>query len=686
MTFFRSQPGLKTLGLVFLFFAGLQTTWLLLDQRALVVERHFLAAAQIAHEWRQDAIGAQYPEHGFLSPYPPLLAYWSAPGLALAGVRGDVAVLTLLPFAWLLLWSVWKIARLYMSEPAAVAAATLALAFHHVVVAEPNYPAYPFLKEYLLDLPLSALVAWSLYLLLRVHGNDSLRYRLGLGLAAGLGALTKVSYPLYLAILLGTVYTASGAPRPPWRRWLVPAVLAAAIALPWYAWHAPDLIQALIHHEFNPAWAAECGMPPVFSAAAATYAGRLLLRLLSAPLALAAAGAFAWTLFRRPAGWKLAAAGALLSQLVLLLVWGKSERLLAPVVLFPALALGLAADLPRQPAFRTLLAGVFIVTAACRMILMNGFVPPAWLRTFPEAVRAEIAPSRHDWALDALLDDMERHRDPSLLLKTAVVPFLGRFRHASLQQKAGARSLRLAQESEWTMRSDSWRDDLESTEFIVTKTGSQGPLRFTPNTDALDAWLREREDAAVRRLADYPLPDGSLATLWHHRRTFPAWSRFAGTRPRDFLASFDENIRLLGYEIRREPDRLELRFQWWCDAAPDRDVRLFIQVREGYRNLTKDSFTPGSGVYPTALWKPASGLVETYVLPLPETCRAGDYDVWIGWHRRRERLGVRDSIFPLLVKALCIGKTAPRRQGALAILDPDAGPASPLRLPPLPGR
>lgn len=676
----------KTLLLVCLVFTAMQIAWLLVDQRMLVVERHFLAAAQIAHEWRHDNVGAQYPEHGSLSPYPPFLAYWSAPGLALFGVNGDVAALTLIPFAWLLLWGVWKTTRMFMPDLPAAATAALTLAFHHTMVMEPNYPAYPFMKEYLLDLPLSAFTAASLYMMLRLFDNSSLRHELGLGLTAGLGALTKVSFPLYLLILFAAAHIGVTSPRPSWRRWRLPLIIAAAIALPWYLLHAPDLFRAIVSRELNAGWAEECGMPHILSISGIAYAARIAQRLMSLPLALIAAAALIFAVIRKPKAWKFVLAGVLISQFSILFIWGKSERLTAPVIMFPAMALGLAALMPKRRSVQNAIAALWIIAAFGRMFLMNGFVPPALLRAFPETVKAEIAPSKNDWAVREIIGEIEKQRDSSVLLKATVVPFLGHFRHASFQQMAGSRGLRMAQESEWLIRSPAWRSELEASEFIVTKTGSQGPARFAPNADAIAAWIMERENSSVRIIAEHTLPDGSIAALWHHERERPTWERITEIKPANFLASFDNGIKLLGYEIKRKPDSLELRFQWWCESTPSQDARLFIQAREGYRNLTKQSYTPGAGLLPTALWKSTAGLDETYVLPLPENCRSGDHDVWIGWHRRGKRVPARDSIFPLFVKALCIGKTAPSRQGALAGPDPDTGLATPLKLPPLPGR
>ena len=206
------------LSAVFCLYASLQVVWLTVDDRAIVEERDFIRVAHWGHVLRRDALSGVYPSGGGYVRHSPLLALWTAPFLALFGCRADVAVMSLLPFAALLMVAVYQIASRYLSGAASAVAAVLVLAFHHFAVVEPFYPAYSFIKEYKADLPLSAVVAATCWAMLVLHERTSRR---AIGLAAltmVVGMLTRISYPLYVAILAAALWVAGRRDRRAWVR------------------------------------------------------------------------------------------------------------------------------------------------------------------------------------------------------------------------------------------------------------------------------------------------------------------------------------------------------------------------------------------------------------------------------------------------------------------------------------
>ncbi|NLE67196.1 MAG: hypothetical protein GX608_07215 [Lentisphaerae bacterium] len=661
--------GLGWMALVFLLFALLQAVWLRTDRRALVVERHYFASARIAHAWLDSPVGREYPDHGRISPYPPLVVYYTAPWLILLGICADSAVLSLLPFAWLLMWSAWRIARRFTTEGPAAAAGVMALALHHFVVVEPDYPAHAFMKEYLLDLPLSAMAALCLHLALRVLEDPRRRFQAALGIAAGCGALTKVSLPVYGLIGVCVLLLAGYRDARAWRRMIAPALIAAAIALPWYALHAPDLALALARQEFNPEWARACGMPEVFSMAGLACWGPALLRVFSAPLAVLAAAALAVALVKRPGGWRLAIFGCLLSMLALSVFPGKSERLLAPALIFACLGIALAAGAAPAGAARSLVCGLIIGAGCFRMLYMNG-AAPALLALEPPAVRAEIPPLADDWSVRAIMDDVMRERTPNRLPRLAVAPFLGHFRNASFMQAAIRESVRMNRDSEWMLRGPQWQRELELAEFVVVKTGAQGPARFTPHSR--DVELQVAANPRARLVSEYPLPDGEKARLFKQDLVFTSWSAATSAPPGKCLVNFDNKVILSDYELRRAGAELLLECRWWSIDEFEKEYRLFVQVRKGMQNLVSMTFQPGEGLYPVLDWNDDCGLVETVRIPLPPDARDGPFDVWIGWHRRGRRLPIKNSIFTVMLNSVCIGKSDAARTGTLGVqsLDP----------------
>ena len=67
----REHKGLILILATFCAFAASQVTWLAVDKRALVEERHYFAAAHLSHVLRGSELGRAYRERAALSPYPP---------------------------------------------------------------------------------------------------------------------------------------------------------------------------------------------------------------------------------------------------------------------------------------------------------------------------------------------------------------------------------------------------------------------------------------------------------------------------------------------------------------------------------------------------------------------------------------------------------------------------------------
>jgi len=651
---------------VFVLFAAAQAFWLAVDRRPVAEERHFLAAARLARAMRGDAAGALYPAAGPAAPYPPLVAWFSAPWMAVFGCTADVAVLTLLPFAALLLWSAWRVGRRFAGPLAAAAGAALLLAFHHFVDVEPRYEAYTFINEYMLDLPQSAFAALFLLCLLRFCEQPRRGAALSLGAVAGLGALIKVSFPLYALIACAAVLAEPGRrPAAAACRRLVPAVLTAAlIAAPWYVLHGADVLAYLRHHEFNAALALRDGHPAPGSAAGLLYYLSAARWMLTWPFCILFLGAAAVLAVRRPPGWRLAAAGVVLSAVVLTALCGKSWRFLTPVLIYPALTIVLAVEplserrVSAGPRRATVLAAAGIILAAgLHMLSMHGLGAPH-RQVAGRPVR--VAPSAEDWCIPAVMDRIASRREPGRLLHVSVAPFLRRFRHAALAQEAMERNLPFASGPEWQVRGPGWAPALARSEFILLKSGYNGPSRFVPHRREIAAWLEQRLGGSVVAAGWYPLPDGTRGRLYHN--TAAAAQRSLVLPPTNASASGEEAeavfggyVALTDWNVRVCADSVEVRCTWRCLRTPEREYRPFVQVREGWLNQAARDYMPGQGLHPVHMWEPGGGLTEVYTLDLPGDGAAPDWTIWIGWRRGWRRWPVAADKRPTLLRALRLG-------------------------------
>jgi hypothetical protein len=190
------------------------------------------------------------------------MIYWSGSLLYVLSGREDLvaAVASNTPFLGVLAISTYAIGRRLGGRLAGLLAAFFLL-------------TTPMLstqfKEYLTDAPLTAMVALSLYFLIAADGFSNRRASIMLGVAAGLGALTKWTFPLalLLPVLLGVAIAVKRSVEARSYERLANVALATivfyALAAPWYV-RSYDFLRAT-YHERGPEAALTEGDPAVHS-------------------------------------------------------------------------------------------------------------------------------------------------------------------------------------------------------------------------------------------------------------------------------------------------------------------------------------------------------------------------------------------------------------------------------------
>jgi 4-amino-4-deoxy-L-arabinose transferase-like glycosyltransferase len=155
-----------------------------------------------------------------------------AAGFTLGGGSADAPIVALnLVFVPLLVGGCYGIGRIAFDDArAGVLAAAFALAAP-VVIGQ--------FHIFLLDLPLTAMVAATGWAILASDRFDDRRLSLLVGVLAGLGLLTKQSFVLFIAPLVLVVLLRGGYRN--WRNVLMCAGLALLIAGPWYVQHLHGL-------------------------------------------------------------------------------------------------------------------------------------------------------------------------------------------------------------------------------------------------------------------------------------------------------------------------------------------------------------------------------------------------------------------------------------------------------------
>ncbi len=445
------------------------------------------------------------------------------------------------------------------------------------------------LINFQLDLPLMAMVALALWVLIRTEAFSRGGWSVASGVALGLGMLTKPSFAAYvLPPALWALWSA-------WRaadrrrrlgRLAGALVIGAALALPWYGPRLLGLPMQVANRSFKQA--AESGHAEAFTSTALLYYPRVFQPQFGALAGLL----FVWGLWalrrRREARAPLWLA-AIAPFVLFSLIQNKNLRYTLPIL--PAVALvtavgvrALAPSRRRALTWLCVAAGVVQVSMAAFGVPTPPRVPGLLL---PLAIYQP--PSRDDWQQDRILDDLMRESGGQTAT-VAVVPNYNFLSVSNLRYESARRGFPFRM-------TRAWSDGPLGVDFVVLKSGSQGPSFSTGKPERImrafdggDPYLPR----AFPVVAEYPLPDGTRAILRARHLTplegMPA-ARVAARleqAPARFLArNVAEPVGLvarLDYRpdalLRGELDRVHLRAESALVGELARRDRPPLRVRE----------------------------------------------------------------------------------------------------------
>src|SRR5262245_11478069 len=214
------------LAALFAILATVTVIWVSRDRRPPEWDHanHLERALRCHQDLAAGRLGAVLEESAF---YPPLvlcaagLLYFALP------IAPMTAQAVMLGFFALGLVAVFGIGRALWDDRAGLLAAFFFAMAPFVVFSLMNFQ---------LDLPLAAMVALTMWILLRADLFASLRWAVALGVVLGLGMLTKPTFPVYvLGPLVWALFAGSrGDARRRLRLFALAVLVAAVLALPWY--------------------------------------------------------------------------------------------------------------------------------------------------------------------------------------------------------------------------------------------------------------------------------------------------------------------------------------------------------------------------------------------------------------------------------------------------------------------
>jgi hypothetical protein len=483
--------------------------------------------------------------------YPPVTTCAAGLLYFLFPVAPLTAQVVMLGFLALGVVSVFLLGRRLLDTGAGLLAAFLLSTAPFVVFSLTNFH---------LDLPLTGMVAFSLYLLMRTEDFSRTGWSLAFGITAGIGMLTKPPFVVYLLPpLLWVVWRTArfrqeGGRTARLGRLAAALVAATALALPWYGPRLIGLPLQLMNRSFKNA---------AIEQKAATFSPEGILHyptMFPTQFGLLAVALFLWGLWalrRERAARAFLWIAALGPFVVFILIQNKNLRYTLPML--PAAALVAAAGARSlRPALRHGVTWACVALGALQ-VSMTAFALPAppTLPGFGLPMVFVRRPDPADWQQARILGDIKRESG-NQPVTVAVVPNYEYFSVSNFRYEAVRLGLPFRMIGAW------WWGPPVGVDFVVVKTGSQGAPWTAERLEGItrvveggDPYLAEVFPVVGR----YTLPDGSVGSL--RRRRIPALADWAPARVAARLAEAPAS--LLRTNV-RDPVGLRVTLDYRPDA------------------------------------------------------------------------------------------------------------------------
>jgi len=455
--------------------------------------------------------------------YPPLVPGVTALLYRVAGRSYEVAMATNVLFLALLLAGTWGLGNRILGRPAGILASLLLLTAPGIRLNA---------GEYMLDLPLAAMVVASVWTLLGTEGFSRRGRSVAFGALCGAGMLTKWSFFLFLAVPVVLVLLSgakesrrSGGGVTGRRVNLGLALLTAVlVAAPYYAPILPILVRKTLVHAGG---AADGFTSPFTWGSVLFHLEALPRKLMGWPLSVAVAAGILLLPWRRGearrAGLFLGVWALSLYALFTFAVVNKQSRYLLPwiPVLVTAGAGGIA-DLVRDRKMTARPARVL----ACLLLALP-------LAGLPWGSRAE---SAEDWQVSAMAECLEKDLPPRLpegkqAWRMGVLPDMRRINGPTVAYYVTRRGLpvtvvqlvnRMKRHVSVEVGLDPFdRGDFYETfddyDYLLTKTGENAVPPWERVVPAMQRYFEERR-GEFAEVGLFQEPDGSVMTLYRRNR------------------------------------------------------------------------------------------------------------------------------------------------------------------------
>lgn len=384
----RRIPGFSDRAVRIAAFAAILAFHFLLDAYWLINDKtpyswddanHLLNALHMLRSIQDGHIVSAFTSTGF---YPPLYYLTSLPLLMITSVH-PVPILINFLFTFLLAFSVYKITARYFGTIERLVATMLVLSYPGIIL---------WRRMYLLDLPQTALVAFSVFCLLNTEGFSKKRESIIAGLVFSLAILLKeYSLPFILPVFLGILIQHANA----LHRRLVNMLLFGTASLTSLIWYLPNFGNIIEGFRSLDIYAKAEGDPTGITFAAFSYYPQFFSFLFAPILFSFSAIGIVCSFLPTLKKIRILTLSALFSWIVFVLIPNKDPRYVLSLSVFLAVIAAGVLQLFRKHARVRYAAALFFIGAAFAQSLVktDGRMLP------PHLFAGTESPQKKSWPL-----------------------------------------------------------------------------------------------------------------------------------------------------------------------------------------------------------------------------------------------------------------------------------------------
>ena len=606
-----------------------------------IVTEHSVSALAYFHYLKGTAAGKLL--HPFQITYNPPFSYLITAFFIFIGGTSPASIFfSTVFFLALILAATYRLGYILGNGRAGVLAGLLTVAWFCFWESEYRWFSYPFLKEYLLEMLLTAEVIWALFFLVKSRDLTSRKYSFLFGVVCGLGMITKWNFPIYLGPAALFLLWKNRRRAESKNNLIRAAFLCCLIFIPVYAaifYFDHSEILSYLSSNLSLTQAKKLDMPsPLISARGWLFYPLILFKLMTPvlfPVFLISFYRFA----RRRVCPEITV--TLFGSLIILsLLPSEVIRLLSPLLPLGAIVLATQCLALPWKTPRRIICGIIILISGWTIGAYYDLLPRRWPLS-----RLVTAPSSSDFLADSatireIIRDIGLNLDSRRIPAVCVVPFHPRFRLDSFIFWSYCDNAIINVGPSWKIKGGNWNEAFAEADYVISTSGDLGPDWALADWSEISDYLKKngRFSRTFQPLKTYPMRKGEMVTLYRRRSAHPGYRVIPPGKREDSekaIAVFSDSIALNDFQVNATDRRkLSLEYRWECLKKMSRSYKIFVHFTKGEEIVFRQDHLPAHGRYPTHFWREGEIIEEKYTVEIPREAPGGSYQIWVGvWDR-----------------------------------------------------